>query len=80
MRAVALDAHTHLAADGRELDRVQQEVPDDLLQTARLAHDGADARLELRPHGDALGRRRGAHGVHGSLDDAAHVRRLGVEA
>src|ERR1044072_7275371 len=71
VRALAPDVCAHLAADGRELDGVREEIPEDLLQTPRVAHDGADARLELGAQGDVLGRRRVAHGVQGRLDDDA---------
>src|ERR1044072_1226502 len=42
MRPLARPADAYPAADGRELDRVQEDVPDHLLQASRVAHDGAD--------------------------------------
>src|ERR1700722_11779259 len=46
MRIDALEADLHLAAFGRELDRVGQEIPHRLLKPLRIAHDYVRARIE----------------------------------
>src|SRR5262249_1142349 len=36
-----------LSADGRKLDRIRQKIPEDWLQTLRIARNGIDMCLEL---------------------------------
>src|ERR671928_1656779 len=46
LREQALDADLDDAARDRELHRVREHVPDDLLKPRRIARDVADARVE----------------------------------
>ena len=72
MRIRALDVHRDPAARGRELDRVREQVPDDLLQAGGVAGHGPErlaSMLELEL--DALRLRRGAHALERRVDDPA---------
>ncbi len=69
-----------LGAARAELDGVGEEVPHDLLEPALVALDRADAGVDLRAHGDALGRGGGVDGVDRGLDDAGEIDAAKVEA
>ncbi len=47
------------AVRGRELHRVAQQVPDDLLETRSIAVDSAELRIGIDADADALGFRAG---------------------
>ena len=82
LRAVARASATcDAAAARRELDRVGEQVPEDLLQPARVAGDRCRAvRVEHRSQADALGARRpGATVSTRGVDDAGEVQRLHVQ-
>src|SRR5438093_9663563 len=64
----ALEAHFDTTLSRRELDRVGQQVPHDLLQAVRVAAHGHGGRATGRPEGDRLGLRRRADGRQGRSD------------
>ena len=80
-RVVALlgQADVDLVAAVRELDRIRQQVPDDLLQAAGVAGDergaarGVDAQRDPPRVGGRLDR------VHRGLDDGGEIDRLHLE-
>ena len=55
VRVDPLQQHLHLAALGRELHGVGEQVPDDLLEPCGVAGDGARERVEHLLDADALG-------------------------
>src|SRR5207247_10007413 len=78
-RIVALQAHVNAAADGRELDRVDQQVPDHLLQPARIALNRPGVGVDGRPQPDVPGAGGGAYSVDGGLDDRDEADRPHVQ-
>ena len=66
-------AHLHPAVLRRELDRIAQQVPDDLLQAIGVARRSAARRDRQQLQADLLGIRRGLHRLGGGPDDAAEV-------
>ena len=73
VRVDALEANLHASVPRRELDRIRQQVPDNLLQPLRIAGN-RNARLidgGLQP--DALRRRRRRHGLERLLNHARQV-------
>ena len=75
----AIHPYVDGALVGRELDRVRQQVPDDLLQAVGIAAQGPDRRHrdgEL----DVLGRRRRLHGRRRRVDHRGQVERPDAEA
>ncbi len=76
---VAAEAELHLAR-GRELQRVREEVEDDLADPARVAeHAGRELVVHRVGQLDVVVGRRRREQVEGTLDDAAQVHRLRVE-
>ena len=69
----ALQREVHVSLVGRELDRVGQEVPEDLLQAVGIREDGPHRRVDAHAERDRLGGRRGPHGIDGGR---RHRRRL----
>ena len=67
-------------AFGRELDRVGQQVPDDLLQPPRVAEDRLGVRRQVRVDADAPGIGRRPDGFERGVDDAPHGRRPACRA
>src|SRR5688572_6893458 len=63
-----------------ELDGVGDEVPDDLLQTVRIARDVADARVDQGLHAYALRISCGLNRGDGVVDDDGQLHGLNVEA
>src|SRR5580765_5541346 len=63
-----LEPHFHTPVVRRELDRVRQQVPDDLLQAAGVAGDDAQAPVDKGFNADVLGVGGGRH----RLDRLAH--------
>ena len=74
-----LEGHVDAAARRRELDRVRQEVPDDLLEPVRIDQGGRGRRRQMRAEHDVLAVGGRADAVDGALDDAAQVHRPHVE-
>lgn len=73
----APDDDVHLAAQGRELDRVRQQVPEDLLQAIRIAMDPAVRYIDRRLQPDLFGGGRRFDGIDSGVDDAFEVHRGG---
>src|SRR5665213_1052530 len=69
MRIHSLEQRLYLASLQRELDRVGQQVPYDLLQARTVTADDVLARSQNRLQADALGLCRWLGGLHGSLYD-----------
>src|SRR5207247_2379650 len=63
--------HVDATARWRELDRVRQEVPDDLLEAVRIDRGGHGRSRQARIEHDLLAVGGRAHAVDGALDDAA---------
>ena len=63
----------------RELHGVHQEVPDDLLEAARVSRDGRRSRVEHVLQSNGLGLGRGPDRIKGSLDDGPEIDRTNVE-
>ena len=80
VRVDPLQEHLHLAALGRELHGVGEQVPDDLLEPGEVAGDGAGERIEHLVDADALGVGRRHDGGEGGLDDLGELQPLDVEA
>ena len=80
VRVEAGGANLHATVARRELHRVRNQVPHDLLQPIAIAHDRADARAEHRLHVDVLARGRRPNGVDAALDDRRQIHRADVEA
>src|SRR5438128_5050671 len=78
--AAAQQLNVNLAAIGRELDGVRQQVPDDLLQSRRvaahLAHRGVQGDFDLYRFGFS----RGADRVYRHLDDRRERERARFDA
>src|SRR5207253_2837244 len=75
----ALQANVDAASGGRELDRVVQQVPDHLLQPARVALDQPAVGVDDGPQPDVPGVGGRAHGVDGGLDDRDEADRPHLE-
>ena len=73
VRVLALHADVDPAALGRELHRVREQVPDDLLEPAGVAAEHARVGVEQDLEAHALRLGGGAHDLDGRLDD---LRRL----
>ena len=69
----------HAAALRRELDRVRQQVPDDLLQPVGVAGDERRRAGRARLEADALGVGGGPHRLDRRLDHGRELDRLHVE-
>ena len=67
------------AVSRRELDRVHQEVPDDLLQTVRVAVERAGARIDQRLQPEPLGLERRPHRVERRFQHPREIDRADVE-
>jgi hypothetical protein len=70
----------HLAAARGELDRVRQQIPDDLLQTIRVSGHRRGQWLDHRfdPHASGVSRRH--DGRHRIAQDRRQIDRLDVQA
>ena len=64
---------------GCELHRIRYEIPDDLLQPARVAVDQDRHRRHIPPHPYALRFRRWHHAVDGRCDDRRQIERALVD-
>ena len=65
-------AHVHGTAAGRELDRVGQQIPDDLLQPVGVGRDQRKAGVDADLDGNALGFGGGPQRFDGGLHDRLH--------
>ena len=68
-----------LAIGWRELDGVRQEVPDDLLQPARVGGQRADAEIEVAGQPDAFAVGRGTHRLDRRVDDRRRIHGADLE-
>lgn len=75
-----IEEDVDLAADGRELDRVGQEVPDDLLQPGAVAHDFGAVGGEAGDDANAFGVGGGADRIDRGGDDHSEVDALDEKA
>ena len=75
----AAQADADLARRRRELDRIGDQVPDDLLETVGIAEDRAGPRIEDGLDLDALGVGRRPHRVQRGLDHGHQIDRPRVE-
>ena len=73
MRVDALHRDLHLAALGRELDRVREQVPNDLLQPAAVAEYWSRVGIQHRFDANVLGVGGRTHRVDGGADDLRQV-------
>ena len=69
-----------LAARGRELDRVRQQVPHHLLQPGRVAGEVRRQRADAPIERDRLRVRRGPDRVDGAVDDGLQIDRVELDA
>ncbi len=76
VRVHPLQRHAHLAARRRELHRVGEQVPQDLLKPRRIDFGPADVAVERLLDADSLGVCRGAHRFDGVADGVAKIERL----
>jgi hypothetical protein len=79
LRVDPREADLHAAAAGRELHRVGQEVPHDLLQAIRISRHDGRARIEDRLQPDAFGVGRGPHGLGAVPQKDGQLQRLHVQ-
>ena len=80
LRAGASQDDPHASAVGRELERVREQVPDDLLQTGGVSGHRSNRRVQLPIDGDAFRIRCRFDGLDGCVDDRCQVNALNVEA
>ena len=80
VRVDPLEPDLHLAAFGRELDGVGEQVPHRLLQPVRITHDHARARIDDDLHGDRFRFGRGTHVFNRRAHDLRGIDRLNIEA
>jgi hypothetical protein len=80
MRIHSRQPQLHLATTRRELDRVGQQIPDDLLEAIGVSGDGCCQRLNQRLHTYASGVRRWHNGRHRITQDPRQIHRLDVQA
>ena len=78
VRTFAVEREMNAAAGGRELDRVRQQVPDDLLQAIGIAHHGS-AVDDLRCEIDVLRLRRRPQSIDRRLDHRFELDRPEVD-
>ena len=76
----ALEAHLHASLLRRELHGVRHQIPDDLLQPARIAGHGSDARIDDRLNPYAFGVGGGLDRGDRVVDDERQLDRLHVQA
>ena len=79
VRGHALQRDARLAAARRELDRVRQEIPKDLLETVAVAGHRPRPGIERRMHADALGIGGVLRRLHGRLHDEREVQLLDLQ-
>ena len=79
-RVGPLQPDVHTTAHRRELDRVGEEVPDDLLQAIGVGRDGAEGSVQARLEPDASGVGRGLHRFHRGHDDGDQIDRSDIQA
>ena len=75
----SVECHTNPSAGGREFQRVRQEVPDDLLQAIRVAHDGERTGLNAGFEIDVLGPCRRSNRLDPGVDDGCQIDAIHVE-
>src|SRR5688572_18924922 len=78
--AYAPEPHLHAAVPRRELHRIRHEVPDHLLQSARIAGHRSYVRVHYRLNAHALGVGGRLNGGHRVVHDDRQLHRLHVEA
>src|SRR5206468_1366475 len=74
------DAESDVTAFGRELDRVVENIPGDLLQSSGVAGERDGAAAELGGDLHALGLRRGAQRVERRVDHRFEIDRFELQA
>src|SRR5262252_4523701 len=79
VRSDALEPNLDPSPAGRELHRVLQEIPDDLLQAPGVTADPQARFLQYQPQQDVLGLGGVTNCLEPILDDAAQVDRLHAE-
>ncbi len=79
MRVDAFEDDVDLAALGRKLDRVREQIPDDLLQPCRIAGDAVGLGIEHMANLDFLGRGGRHDRFDRAEDDRGKVGRLDIE-
>ena len=72
-------AHVHLAAGGRELHGVREQVEDHLLDPALVAVDDVDLRIGVERDADPVLRRALAHHHHATLERLPQGERVNLE-
>ena len=73
MRVRPPEPDLHAAPLGRELDRVREQIPHDLLEPLGIARDGADLGVEYRLQLDGFGCGCRPHDLDRCLDDAGEM-------
>src|SRR5262245_14741350 len=79
VRVRAFERDFDAPAFGRELDRIREQVPDDLLQTVDVARDLAGERVQVGDYADAFGLRRRMRHIQSGGDHGDKVHRLYFE-
>src|SRR5437762_8394951 len=77
VRADAAALYLDLFSSFRELDRIAQQIPKNLLDSLGICKYRLGSIRDLRHDGDASRRCRGLNRIHGRTDDGAGVRPLG---
>jgi hypothetical protein len=80
VRAHTLELHLDSAVLWRELDRVLQQIPDDLLEPPRVAADQKPGRVQHGLKPNVLGLGRVTDRFQSVLDQVAEIDRLDHEA
>jgi hypothetical protein len=80
VRIHAFDPDLDASLLWRELHRIQQKVPDYLLQSIRITLNGTDIRINDGLNADALGVGSRLYGGHGVMHHEGQFHRLNVEA
>src|SRR5262245_17363475 len=79
VRVRAFEREFDTPAFGCELDRIREQVPDDLQQTVGVARDLARERVQVGGYTNAFGLRRRTHHIDSGGDHGDKVHRLYFE-
>lgn len=80
VRVDAFEPHLHFPSARRELDRIREQVPDDLLEPVVIAGDLSGFRVEHSLDANLLRIRGRSNDIDGGFDDVRELDRLDVDA